>query len=60
MENEINKDLQIALDSFKASDYQKAVDAFLKVLEQDNNNPNVLNNIGLCYSKLSQDDLAIE
>lgn len=60
MENEINKDLQQALDSFKAGDYQKAIDAFNLVLEQDNNNPNVLNNIGLCYSKLAKDDLASE
>ena len=42
MENEINKDLQSALDAFKAGDYQKAIDAFNLVLEQDKNNPNVL------------------
>ncbi len=60
MENEINNDLQIALDAFKAQDYEKAVNAFLKVLEKDKNNPNVLNNIGLCYSKLAKDDLASE
>ena len=60
MENEINKDLQIALDAFKAQEYEKATDAFLKVLEEDKNNPNLLNNIGLCYSKLYKDDLASE
>ena len=60
MENKINNDLQTALDSFKAGEYQKAIDAFTLVLEQDNNNPNVLNNIGLCYSKLAKDDLASE
>lgn len=60
MENEINKELQEALDFFKAAEYQKAADAFLKVLESDNTNPNVLNNIGLCYSKLAKDDLAVE
>lgn len=60
MENKINDDLQQALDSFKAGDYEKAIDAFKLVLEQDNNNPNVLNNIGLCYSKLAKDDLASE
>lgn len=60
MENEINKDLQCALDAFKAGDFQKAIDAFNLVLEQDKNNPNVLNNIGLCYSKLAQDELASE
>ena len=60
MENKINNDLQTALDSFKAGDYEKAIDAFKLVLEQDSNNPNVLNNIGLCYSKLAKDDLASE
>ena len=60
MENKINNDLQQALDSFKAGDYEKAIEAFNLVLEQDNNNPNVLNNIGLCYSKLAKDDLASE
>lgn len=60
MENETNNDLQQALDSFKAGDYKKAADAFISVLETDKNNPNILNNIGLCYSKLAQDDLAIE
>ena len=60
MENKINDDLQQALDSFKAGDYEKAIEAFNLVLEQDNNNPNVLNNIGLCYSKLAKDDLASE
>lgn len=60
MENKINNDLQTALDSFKAGNYEKAIEAFNLVLEQDNNNPNVLNNIGLCYSKLAKDDLASE
>ena len=60
MENKINEDLQIALDSFKAGDYQKAIDAFNSVLEIEKNNPNVLNNIGLCYSKMAKDDLASE
>ena len=60
MENKINYDLQQALDSFKAGDYEKAIESFNLVLEQDNNNPNVLNNIGLCYSKLAKDDLASE
>ncbi len=60
MENEINDDLQTALDSFKAQNYSKAAEYFLKVLELDKNNPNILNNIGLCFSKLAKDDLAIE
>ncbi len=60
MENKINNDLKSALDLFKAADYEKSAEAFLKALESDNNNPNILNNIGLCYSKLAKDDLAVE
>ena len=60
MENEININLQQALDAFKATDYEKAVEFFIKVLEEDQNNPNILNNIGLCYAKLAKDDFAIE
>ena len=60
MENEINKDLENALNSFKKGDYEKAVCEFLHLLENDKNNPNLLNNIGLCYSKLAKDDLAVE
>ncbi len=60
MENEINTDLKQALDAFKAADYLKAAEAFENVLKQDNNNPNILNNIGLCYSKLAKDNLAVE
>ncbi len=60
MQNEINTELQKALDFFKVGDYEKAAESFLRVLELDKNNPNVLNNIGLCYSKLAKDDLASE
>ncbi len=60
MENEINTEIQTALDYFKAAEYDKAAEAFLKALETDKNNPNILNNIGLCYSKLAKDDLAVE
>lgn len=60
MENKTNKDLDIALSAFKAEDYEKAVNAFLCLLKSDQNNPNILNNIGLCYSKMAQDDLAVE
>ncbi len=60
MENETDNQLQLALESFKAGEYEKSKDAFLKALESDSNNPNILNNIGLCYSKLSEDDSACE
>lgn len=60
MENEINIDLQNAIDAFKAQNYEKAIESFLIVLENDADNPNVLNNIGLCYSKLAEDEKAVE
>lgn len=60
MENEINKDLQSALDSFKAQDYEKALDLFLRLVEGEAENPNLLSNIGLCYSKLAEDEKAVE
>ena len=60
MENETNNNLAQALKYFKSEEYEKAAEEFLKVLEEDKNNPNILNNIGLCYSKLAKDDLAIE
>lgn len=60
MENETNKDLENALELFKKADYEKAIDAFNRLLETDKNNPNILNNIGLCYMKLSDDEKASE
>ena len=60
MENEINNELQTALDFFKKSDFDNALKSFLKLEESDKNNPNILNNIGLCYSKLAKDDSAAE
>ncbi len=58
MENEINNELQQALDFFKAQKYEEAIEAFKKVLVIDNNNPNILNNIGLCYYKLAYINLS--
>lgn len=60
MENEINMDLQSALDFFKAQNYEGALSCFLKVLESEPDNANLLNNTGLCYAKLAQDDKACE
>ena len=60
MENEINKELEQALDFFKSGKYQEAADAFLKLAEEDKTNANILNNIGLCYSKLAKDGSAVE
>lgn len=58
MEND--KEINIALDLFKKAEYSKAIEAFNKLLETDKNNPNILNNIGLCYMKLADDEKASE
>ena len=58
MENEINTTLQQALDFYKQADYKNALECFLKI--SDVNNANLINNIGLCYSKLAEDNLAAE
>ena len=60
MENETNKEIEQALDLFKKAEYQKAIDAFNALLEKDKNNPNILNNIGLCYMKLGEDEKSSE
>lgn len=56
MSDEIKK----ALDLYKNQDYQGAANEFENVLKADENNPNILNNIGLCYAKLANDDKAEE
>lgn len=53
-----NKEIEQALELFKKAEYEKAIAAFNKLLETDNNNPNILNNIGLCYMKLADDERA--
>ena len=60
MENEINKDAAQALELFKKEDYEKALEAFTGLDAIDKNNPNILNNIGLCYMKLGNDERASE
>lgn len=60
MKDETNKDIELALNLFKKAEYEKAVEAFNKLLETDKNNPNILNNIGLCYMKTADDERACE
>ena len=55
-----NEELEKALDLFKKAEYKKAIEAFDMLLKNDKNNPNILNNIGLCYMKLSDDERASE
>lgn len=59
MENE-NKEIDLALELYKKADYKKAIETFSILNEKDKNNPNILNNIGLCYMKLSDDERASE
>ena len=49
-----------ALEFFKTGKYQLAINEFLQELKTTPNDSNILNNIGLCYSKLAKDDLASE
>ena len=53
-------DIENALDLYKKGEYEKAIAAFSDLLENDKNNPNILNNIGLCYMKLADDENASE
>ncbi len=56
MENKIKE----ALEYFNKKDYNKALNLFNEVLENDKNNPNIISNIGLCYANLNDDDKAQE
>lgn len=56
MENKIKE----ALEYFNKKDYNKALDIFNEVLENDKNNPNIISNIGLCYANLNDNDKAQE
>ena len=51
MENEINKDLQIALDAFKAQEYEKNHTNFLHVFYKDKE--------ALLSRRLSEEDIRI-
>ena len=44
--------LKNALDLFYANKYEEAVEKFLKMEEEDDQNARLLNNIGLCYANL--------
>lgn len=54
----MNENVKNALDNFKKQDYKSAVLDFEKALEEDKENPHLLNNIGLCYAKLALDEKA--
>lgn len=53
MENKIDSEINKALDCFKKQDYSSALKHFEDALEKKPNDPNILNNIGLCYAKLA-------
>ena len=56
MENRIKE----ALEYFNKKDYQKALNIFNEIRENDKNNPNIISNIGLCYANLNDNDKAQE
>jgi len=47
-----------ALEAFKKQDYKSALENFNAALSEDRDNPHILNNIGLCYIYLDNDELA--
>lgn len=56
MNNEIKK----AMECYKQQNFEDAIASFESILNNDENNPHILNNIGLCYAKLALDDKAEE
>lgn len=48
-----------ALEAFKKGDYQEALNLFTSALSEDEQNPNILNNIGLCHIYL-EDNFSAE
>lgn len=59
MENYDNK-LENALDSFKKGNYEAAIKDFQKLNSLEPNDAGILNNIGLCYANMEQNDKAAE
>ena len=49
-----------ALTLFKNEKYEDALKIFFEMQEEDKLNPHIYSNIGLCYAKLGQDELAEE
>ena len=47
----MDENLEKALEYFKNKEYEKAAEIFENILPQDPNNPNILNNLALCYQK---------
>ena len=45
--------LEKALDLFKQKKYNEASVVFEELVELDSQNPNLLNNLGLCYQHLN-------
>ena len=47
-----------ALELFKKGDYSEALEMFKDALAEDSDNPNILNNMGLCYLYLEDEENA--
>lgn len=56
---EMNEDIKKALDYFQKMEYEKALEIFEKLLQEEEN-AGLLNNIGTCYFKLGNLDKALE
>lgn len=56
----MNKKIEEAIEYFNKKQFEEAIASFEEALKEDENHPNILNNIGLCYANLAQDDKAEE
>lgn len=56
----MNNKIQEAIEHFNKEKYEDAIASFEIALAENENHPNILNNIGLCYAKMAQDDKAEE
>lgn len=54
----MDKKIENALELFKKQDWKKAIDAFSEVLEEETDNPELYNNLALCYYYTGESDQA--
>ncbi len=47
-----------AIECFKNKDWNGAIDLFTAILEQETDNAEVYNNLGLCYANIGDDEKA--
>src|SRR5574344_414468 len=58
-EKQYKAKLDDAIHQFKRRDFEKALATFSELLKEDNKNPHLYNNIGLCYAHAGQNEQAL-